>query len=159
MSWVAVGISVVGGVSSIMGGKSAQDAAEKAGEEQAKIILATAEENQRRRGLDLQNKLGGITAAVGASNLQMGGSSERYKNVYESNIRAEMGWDRQKARMDAEAAKNTGQAQGQAAMYQGYQGALQSAGTAVSAGYAHGQANQTVGSSSPFYFGKKSGVG
>jgi hypothetical protein len=117
--WVAVGISAVGVGSSIFGGISGKKAAKEAGKATAANILATEEENQRRRKLDLEQKVGGIRAAVYASNLQMGGSSKKYKNVYESNYRREMAWDQQKARMDAETAKKGGQLAGDSALYSG----------------------------------------
>ncbi len=156
--WVATGISIVSGLSSLTGGSSAKKAAEKAGKRQAKIIEDTADENRRRRELDLGQQLGGITAAIGASNLQMSGSAKRYRNVFESNIRAEMAWDKQKARLEARAAIKGGASVGQSAMYGGITGSLGSFATGFSAFAAHGAANPT-GSGSSFYLGNKPGAG
>ena len=158
MTWVAVGISAVGAISSIAGGISGKKAAEKAGKFQAKIIEQTAAENRRRRELDLQHQLGGVTAAVAASNLQMTGSSRRYRNVFESNYRAEMAWDKQKAMLDARAAKKGGAAVGKAAMFAGVTGSIGSFATGFSVIAAHGAANPS-GSGNPFYFGSKEGEG
>ena len=134
--WVATGISIVSGLSSIAGGISGKKAAEKAGKRQAKIIEDTADENRRRRELDLGQQLGGITAAIGASNLQMSGSAKRYRNVFESNIRAEMAWDKQKARLEARAAIKGGASVGQSAMYGGIGSAATSFSSAFSTGFA-----------------------
>jgi len=79
--------------------------------------------------------LGGITAAIGASNLQMSGSAQRYKNVFESNIRSEMAWDKQKARLEARAAIKGGASVGQSAMYGGIGSAATSFGSAFSTGF------------------------
>lgn len=133
MTWVSVGIAAVGAVSSIMGGISGKKAAKSAGKMQAKVILAIAAENARRRELDLVQQLGGITAAVAASNLQMSGSSKRYRNAFEANYRGEMAWDKQKARLDARTAKKGGQLVGQGAMYQGLSGAIGFVGQGISA--------------------------
>ena len=143
--WVAVGIAAVGAVTSIAGGISGKKAAEEAGEATAANILATEKENQRRRQLDLGQKLGGITAAVHASNLQMSGSAQRYKQGFESNYRSEMAWDKQKARMDAKTAKKGGQITGQSAMYSGIGSATSFASQAFSA--------------APSYLGKVKGPG
>jgi hypothetical protein len=155
--WVAVGIAAVGAVTSIAGGLSGRKAAEEAGEATAANILATEKENQRRRQLDLGQKLGGITAAVHSSNIQMSGSTQRYKQGFESNYRAEMAWDAQKARMDAETAKKGGQLAGQSALYAGAGAALGFASTMATGLGAHANANET--GNSPFYFGKGSGIG
>lgn len=117
--WVAVGIAAVSAVSSIAGGISAKDAAEKAGEYQANMIEVTAAENERRRRLELQQKLGLITANVGASNVLMSGSSKRYHDEFESQYRAEMAWDKTKSRIEARMALKTGQTAGDSAMYSG----------------------------------------
>jgi hypothetical protein len=103
--------------------------------------------------------VGGIRAAIYASNLQMGGSSKRYKDAYEGNYRREMAWDQQKARMDAETAKKGGQLAGDAAMYSGFSSAIGFAGQGVSTLVAHGSASASPDSSSPFYLGKQSGPG
>lgn len=145
MTWVAVGIAAVSAVTSIAGGISGKKAAEKAGERQANIIEQTAAENRRRRELDLQNQLGGITAAIGASNIQMSGSSKKYKNVFESSYRSEMAWDKQKARLEARAARKGGASAGQAAMFTGISSAASFASQAFIA--------------APKYLGSKPGVG
>lgn len=131
--WVAVGIATVGAVSSIAGGISGKKAAEKAGEYQAKMIEVTAAENERRRRLELEQKMGLITANVGASNVLMSGSSKRYSDEFESQYRAEMSWDKTKARIEARMAEKTGQAAGSAAMYSGIGSAVGFAGQAFSA--------------------------
>jgi hypothetical protein len=159
MTWVSAGIAAVGIGSSLIGGKSAKKAAKEAGKATAENILETEKENQRRRTLDLEQKVGGIRAAVYASNLQMGGSSLKYKNAFESNYRSEMAWDKQKARMDAETAKKGGQLAGDAAMYSAFSSAIGFAGQGTGALMAHGSANASPTSSNPFYFGKQSGPG
>jgi len=128
-----VGIAAVGAVTSIAGGIAGDKAAKEAGAMQADIIRKTEAENQRRRELDLQQKLGGITAAVGASNLRMSGSSQRYKSGFESQYRSEMAWDKQKSRIEARMAEKTGQLAGQSAMYSGLGSAIGFAGQAYAA--------------------------
>jgi len=132
--WVAVGIAVVGAVTSIAGGISGKKAAEAAGEATAKNIMTTEAENQRRRKLELDSKLGTISASIYASNLQMSGSAQRYKNQFASSYRAEMSWDKQKARIDARTAEKGGQVVGQQAMYSGIQSAVGFVGQGISAG-------------------------
>lgn len=144
MTWVSVGIAVAGAASSVMGGLSGKAAAEDAGKMQAKIIRQTAAENARRRELELQQKLGQITAGVGASNLQMSGSSSRYRDAFESNYRREMAWDKMKARMDARAARKGAGAAGDAALY---------SGLGQAAGFA-GQAYGSIRSARPASTGK-----
>ena len=134
MTWVAVGVAAAGAATSILGGIGGKKAAEEAGLKQANIILKTDEENQKRRRLDLEQQLGGITAAISASNIQQSGSSLRYKSFFESNIRSEMAWDAQNARINARLAKKTGQTVGKSAMYQGASQAIGFAGQAYSAG-------------------------
>jgi hypothetical protein len=124
MTWYAVGIAAVGAVSSLAGGAAGQKAAEEAGKRQAELIKQTSAENIRRRKLDLEQKLGTINAQVGASNIMMSGSAQRYKNVFAANTLGEMRWDEQKARLDAEMARKGGQLTGQGAMHQGVGGAL-----------------------------------
>ena len=157
MTWVAVGMSVVGTATSILGGISGAKAAKKAGKAQSKIIKATEAENQRRRMLDLNQQLGGITASVAASNLLMSGSAAQYRGAYEANTKLEMGWDAQKARMDAKFARMTGAAAGQAAMFSGISSAAGYASTAVSAFGAHASANGN--GTTGWYLGEKSGKG
>lgn len=89
--------------------------------------------------------MGGIVAAVSASNLQMSGSSKRYKNAFESEYRQSMAWDKQKSRIEARMAEKTGQLAGQSAMYSGI-------------GSATGFAAQAF-AAAPEYLGKKKGVG
>jgi hypothetical protein len=124
MTWYAVGIAAVGAVTSIAGGISGKKAAEEAGKKQAKIIRQTGAENQRRMELNLDEQVGGIRAAIGASNLQLSGSSAKYKNVFESNLRSEMAWDKQKTRLEARMAEKTGQLAGSSAMYAGASSAV-----------------------------------
>ena len=133
MTWVAVGMSVVGTATSILGGIAGSKAAKAAGKAQSKIIKATEAENQRRRMLDLNQQLGGITASVAASNLLMSGSAAQYRGAYEANTKLEMGWDAQKARMDAKFARMTGGAAAQTSMYSGVSGAIGFAGAGVEA--------------------------
>ena len=135
VSWVAVGVSLLGANAAISlgGGIMGAAAAKKAGKAQSKIIKATEAENQRRRMLDLNQQLGGITAAVAASNLLMSGSAAQYRGAYEANTKLEMGWDAQKARMDAKFARMTGAAAGQTAMYSGVSSAIGFAGAGVEA--------------------------
>ena len=131
--WVSVGISAVGALSSIAGGLGGKSAAEEAGEKQADIIRKTEAENQRRRELDLAQKLGGITGAVAASNLRMSGSTQRYKSGFESQYRSEMAWDKQKSRIEARMAEKAGDMAGQSAMYSGLGSAVGFAGQAYAA--------------------------
>lgn len=132
MAWVQTALAVAGAVSSIAGGMGAKDAAEEAGEKQAEAILRQAKENKRRQLLDLAQNKGRIDAVVYGSNLQMTGSSERYKKFYDNEYRKGMQWDESKARMDARAARKGAAAVGDSAMYQGIGSALGYAGQAAS---------------------------
>lgn len=132
MTWVAVGISAVGAVTSLAGGISGKKAAEKAGEMQAKVITQTAQENERRRKLDLQSKLGSIKAGIYASNLQFSGTARKYTEGFESQYRGEMAWDKQKARIEARMAEKGGGMAGQQAMYSGLGSAIGFTGSAAS---------------------------
>jgi hypothetical protein len=132
MPWVATALAVASTVNSIAGGLSAKDAAEKAGEKQAEAILRQNKENKRRRLLDFKQNLGEIDAKAYASNLQMTGSTERYKKFYASEYQREMTWDDSKARMDARNAQKGAAAVGESALYSGIGSALGSAGKAAS---------------------------
>lgn len=155
MSWVATGISVVGGISKIAGGLSGKDDAKKAGKEQAKAILRTEEETQRRRQLDLDQQMGLIRANVGASGIILSGSSARYARAFESNYKREMNWDQMLANMNAKAARRGGQIAGQAAMWSGISGAVGSFGSAAGSVMSHASANN----GNPFYLGSQPGKG
>jgi hypothetical protein len=153
--WVAVGIAAVGAATSVIGGINGKDAAEKAGEMQADMIERTAQENKRRRELDLQHDLGSITAAVAASNIQMTGSSKRYKSGYQQQYRQEMAWETAKANMDARMAIKTGQMAGDTALYSG----LSSAVGYVAQGYGAYKGHAAANGGDPFYLGTKPGPG
>ncbi len=155
MSWVATGIAVAGGIGKIAGGFAGQDAAKEAGKDQAAAILRTEEENQRRRQLDLDQKMGLITASVGASNILMSGSSKKYARGYSNAYRQEMAWDNMLANMNAKAAIKGGRMAGEAAMWSGITGAVGSFGAAAGSVMSHGAANN----GNPFYLGSQPGKG
>ena len=92
----------------------------------------------------MKKQLGVITASVAASNIQMSGSSARYKAGYQQAIRREISWDQVKANMDARMAEKAGQAAGSAAMYQGI-GSAVSYGAQAYGAYSAGAASTDPG--------------
>jgi hypothetical protein len=105
--WGAVIGGVAGGIAGILGG-GGEDEAQELAEAQAKMITDTRAENKLREQWQLSQDLGMIRATQGASNIQFSGSSENYKNVYESRFRHQMAWDDNKAKMDARMALKGG---------------------------------------------------
>jgi hypothetical protein len=91
-----------------MGG--GEDDAERLAEEQQKQIWFAFRENKRRMMQDMGMALGASKAAVGASNLQMSGSSKRYMDALRNDYTEVMAWDKQEARMNAQMAKLGGKA-------------------------------------------------
>ena len=75
MTWVAVGTAAVSIGTSIMGGMSANKKAKAAADQQAKLTYRGRMEEirQKRRAADFEKGLG--VASVGASNIQMSGST------------------------------------------------------------------------------------
>ena len=100
--------AVAGGLLGAFSGGGESDA-KKLAEEQARLIRKTGLENQRRAELEMEQVLGRTRAAIGASNLQFTGSSKSYYNELESQLRADISWEREQAMIEERIAKRGGQ--------------------------------------------------
>lgn len=107
--WGAVVGGVVGGAVGLLSG-GGEDDAEKLAEEQAKLIIRTSEEEQRRLNLELNQKLGLSRATIYASGLQFSGSSRKHHRFLESTFRQDMAWRKEVAARQANITRDSGDA-------------------------------------------------
>jgi hypothetical protein len=103
----AVG-AIAGGLFGGLGGGAEKDAMRLA-REQARLIRATASENQRRATLEMEQVLGGTKAAIAASNILFTGSSRQYYNNMASQYQSDIQWDLAQARMEESIVMKGGQ--------------------------------------------------
>jgi len=146
--WGAVIGGAIGGIAGFLSGGD-EDEARKLAEKQARLIEMTDKENRRRQMLAMGQTLGYTTAAVGASNLQMSGSAKRYRNAQETQFRADMAWQSNKARLEAEMARDGGQVAANTIQSAGISGMVGSIGSAASSG-AFGSYTKAGGYKGPF---------
>lgn len=98
--WGAVVGGVAGGLMGALGG-GGEDDAMKLAERQAKIMLSVARENERRAQREKDRNVGAATAAIGASNVQFSGSSNRYRRALETEYSRTIKHDREIAEKSA----------------------------------------------------------
>lgn len=99
---------IIGGLAGgVLGGdNSAKQIAER------QIKMEELESAQRLRDMRMQmgQVLGQGRAAVGASGLVMGGSSEQYLNMLEGNFRSEIAWEQVRSELEKQVIAKGGQA-------------------------------------------------
>ena len=108
-AWGAVVGGVLGGLSGMMSGGAADDA-ERLAEMQAEFTEMETRENLRRMRLQAAQQVGQATAAVGASNLQMTGSSRRYVDEVRAQWNADQAWTAESGRIQARMQRRGGSA-------------------------------------------------
>lgn len=99
---------VIGGAVGFFSG-GGEDEAKEIAEQNAKYILDTQKENERRATLEHERIMGTARAAVYASNLQPTGGSMDYITAMGAEFRREMRWDRRRAHIEAKMALKGGQ--------------------------------------------------
>jgi hypothetical protein len=114
MSWVSVGIAAASIGSSLIGGNSQKKAAQKAAKQQAKLTYFQRQEEMRRQRRQDEYQKGTGVAAVGASNIQMTGSSQRYLKGMDMEAARQMAHARQAAELEKKAIKAGAQGAGDA---------------------------------------------
>ena len=103
MAWVGAALAGLQVGSSILGGMKAQDAAEEAAEEQVKLLSSQRAEERRQLRRSAARELGAGRAAIGASNIQFGGSAKRYLESLDFENMREIAYHRQLEKKEAEA--------------------------------------------------------
>ena len=126
------GIGAVAG--GLLGGLAGggEDEAKELAEMQEQYIWSAFAENRRRALLEMGQTVGTARAAIGASNIQFGGSPKKYVNAIEGEYRRQMAWDRQKAKIDAEMAQLGGSMAADNIRYSGLQSMIGGVGSAIS---------------------------
>jgi len=108
MSWIAAGISIVGGLLSNKSSKKSAAKADKLAGEQAGLIEDETKENLRRMQLEADQVLGMTTARIGASNLMMSGSAKKYRSALEVQMAEDMDWVGRRGAAEAENVRKGG---------------------------------------------------
>jgi len=124
--------AVVGGIGGLLSG-GGEDEAEELAEMQSQLILRTSRENQRRKKLEMRQTLGRAEAATYASGLQDTGTTRRYRKQLESQYRADMSWEYNKALTESNMARKGGQIAANTIQNQGLQSAISGIGAAAGA--------------------------
>lgn len=146
---VGAGIgAVIGGVMGGLGG-GGEKKAKRLAEHQAKIIRRTAEENERRATLEMEQVLGGTKAAIAANNILFTGSARNYHQQLESQLNVDIEWEATKARMEEKLALMGGQAAASQIQASGITSMVKGLGSAASAG-AFGSYSKAGGYQSPW---------
>ena len=127
---------VIGGVSGFLSG-GGEDEAKELGKLQAEAIRRAARENKRTRKAQMRQQVGATTAGIYASNVQMSGSSEHYRDTMEREYRRSIDREFMLANERADIAQQGGQIAAESIERAGYGqllgGAMQ-LGTAAAAG-------------------------
>ena len=89
--------------SSILGGMSADKAAEKAAKEQSKLTYRQRQEEIRMRKLTARQQVGLSKATVYASNLQFSGTSKKYTDALNMENMREIAFAREAANLERQA--------------------------------------------------------
>lgn len=125
--------AVLGGVAgSLFGG--GEDEAKRLARLQARNIKLTSRENLRRMRREMTFGVGQSRAAIGGSNIQFSGSANRYLKEYETESLRQMGFESQRARMEAEAATYGGELAADNIQRSGIASMLTGLGSAANAG-------------------------
>jgi gas vesicle protein len=106
--WGAVIGGVIGGVGGLLGGDSAKEA-KRLARMQAEAEFRAHMENRRQTLREQAYAIGATKAGVAASNLVMGGSSQRHLRAQQSEFRRQLNYADLKARMNYEATIAGGQ--------------------------------------------------
>lgn len=142
LEWVAAGASIVGGVSSIIGGNKAKRAAKEAGKANARLIRAETNEQLRRTRREFDMMRGQTRALIGASGVRFEGTPMRYLEDMKQEQDKQLTYTEIAGKKRARAARMQGSYIGQSAQMQGLTAGFQAFGGA--AGYI---ANVTGGGS------------
>jgi len=117
MAWAATGVAAVGVASSIFGGVSANKKAKAAAKEQANLTFMKRMEEIRQKKTAADRQQGQAVATVGASNLQMSGSTKRYVDALDMESMREISFAQDAARREKKAIKKGAQGAGDSLFY------------------------------------------
>lgn len=123
---IALGTAVVGGISKRRSAKKGGKEAEKLARREAELIGMETEEELRRMEFQQEQILGETRASIGASGLQLSGSSKSFLDSMEEQFGLERDWLQASgagradfAREGGASARRTMETQGQTALIQG----------------------------------------
>jgi len=131
MVWGAIAAAGISVASGLIGGASADKRAASAAKQQAKLTGARRDEEIRQTRTARAAEAGGIRAAIGASNLQLSGSSARYLRAAESEGRREIAWLERANQLEQRAIRKGAQGAGDALRIGGISKGLSSAVSAA----------------------------
>lgn len=123
---------VIGGAMGFFSG-GGEDKAKEMAEQNARFILESQKENERRATLENDRIMSTAKAAVYASNLQPTGSSMDYITAMGAEFRREMRWDRRRAHIEAKLARQGGQLVANRIQRSGFASMVRGIGDAVGA--------------------------
>jgi hypothetical protein len=103
MAWQFAALAAAQVGSSILGGMAAEEAAKEAAEDAVKLNRTKRLEERRQMRRAAGQQLGTARAAIGASNIQFGGSSKRYLEALNYENMREIAYHRQLEKQEAEA--------------------------------------------------------
>lgn len=89
---IGAGVSIGSSILGMAGGLSGQKKGKQAAEEQAKLTFMTRQEEIRRARGEQEAIMGYNRAAVGASNIQFSGSSQRALNKLQEQFARDVSW-------------------------------------------------------------------
>lgn len=110
---------------SVYSGMTGKKKAKKAGKAAARLIMKETQENVRRMRQQNAQTRGLTQATVGASGIQMSGSTAAYARGMDTEMERQLAWTQEAGRLQAKAAKKGAAAAGKQAMSQGIMGAAQ----------------------------------
>lgn len=142
--WVQVAIAGAGAVQSLATGMAAKDDAEDAGKAAAYFTMEDYKETQRRKDKTDAVTLGLTDASIGASNIQVSGSTADYRQDMVDEMAREDAWLKKSAELRAYAQMKGAEVQGQAIQNSAVGGAIRYTGQAVAAGYDWAAGNKTA---------------
>lgn len=134
LEWIAAGSSIVGGISSIIGGQKADKKAREAGRVNARLIQTETNEQLRRTRREFDMMRGQAIAMIGASGVKFRGTPAAYLMDMKQEQDRQLAYTKMAGRKRARAAEKQGSYVGQNAQMQGLTAGFQAFGGA--AGYA-----------------------
>ena len=124
---------ILGGIGGFLGGGGEKAAMELA-KAQAEMADMETRENMRRQRFEMGQVVGRASGLVGASNLQMTGSSERYIGDLESQYLSDISWTKRQSNYEVAAIMKGGRAAADSIKRAGQASAIKGIGAAATAG-------------------------
>ena len=132
LEWIAAGSSIVGGISSIIGGQKADKKAREAGRANARLIQTETNEQLRRTRREFDMMRGEAVAMIGASGVKFRGTPAAYLRDMKQEQDRQLAYTKMAGEKRAKAARKQGSYIGQSARMQGLTAGFQAFGGAAS---------------------------